>query len=48
MADNPALRSPVPGEKAPDFVFDTPDGTILTLSDLKAHRTLIIFQRHLG
>ncbi len=44
------VPGPVPtvGEQAPDFCLDTPDGGKLTLKDLTARRTLIIFQRHLG
>lgn len=36
------------GEHAPDFTLDTPEGTKLTLADLTAGKTLIIFARHLG
>lgn len=39
---------PAVGEQAPDFALQTPEGDTLTLSDLTADRTLIIFSRHLG
>jgi hypothetical protein len=39
---------PMVGERPPDFELNTPGGGTLTLSDLRARRTLIIFQRHLG
>ena len=39
---------PAVGERAPDFALTTPEGSTLTLSDLTADRTLIIFSRHLG
>ena len=42
------IESPRVGQQAPEFEFDTPDGEKLTLSDLTARRTLMIFQRHLG
>ena len=39
---------PMIGEHAPDFALDTPEGSTLTLRDLTADRTLVIFARHLG
>lgn len=42
------LKLPKVGDQAPDFCLATPDGGQITLKDLTARRTLIIFQRHLG
>jgi peroxiredoxin len=41
-------ENPQVGAQAPDFVLQTPDGGTVTLGDLQARRTLLIFQRHLG
>jgi peroxiredoxin len=41
-------ENPQVGAQAPDFALQTPDGGTVTLSDLRARRTLLIFQRHLG
>lgn len=43
-----AVQSPTIDQQAPDFSLDTPDGGKISLKDLTAKRTLIIFQRHLG
>jgi hypothetical protein len=48
FTDMITAHPPAIGEHAPDFALDTPEGTTLSLRDLTADRTLVIFARHLG